>query len=446
MRIVSLYDGISCGRVALERAGFAVSRYEAFEIDKYPRSISRYQYPDITHHGDVLDADFNLFKGYDLILGGSPCTWWSGGNTVSREVDKDGMGWKLFMRFVDAVREVQPKHFIYENVASMSANIKAYISEELGCEPILINSALVSAQQRKRLYWSNVPNIGQPEDKGILLKDILEPEQIALRDKSHTLCAQFYKANSNSLIKRKSHGLIAAKKVGTPVRVGTIGKGGQGSRIYSVHGKTVTLTAQGGGPGGSVGLYKIDLPDGDYHIRKLSTIEAERAQNLPDNYTALGIDDSGKEVKISNSQRYRSVGNGWSIDVIAHILKNLEEISNEFCIQPKVRHDRTEHKSNRPIKLDRDRKVIPQSIPVRQAPPQQSKNRRDRSFPRRYNRPPDCQHATAARRSAAQSVRSESQHRGDRETARKIAAIRPRRAAKWSSALRLCNQGDGQLL
>ena len=106
----------------------------------------------------------------------------------------------------------------------------------------------------------------------------------------------------------------------SPVRVGSIGSGGQGSRIYSVYGKTVALMANGGGRGVKVGLYKIDLPDGDYTIRKLTPIEAERCQTLPDNYTALGIDDTGKAVNISNTQRYKCVGNGWTVDVIAHIL------------------------------------------------------------------------------------------------------------------------------
>jgi len=367
LKVVSLYDGISCGRVALERAGYAVSHFAAFEIDKYPRSISRYQYPDITHHGDVLTADFNQFKGYDLVMGGSPCTFWSIAK-AGREVDKDGMGWKLFMRFVDAVREVQPRYFLYENVASMPKAIKAYISEELGCEPILINSALVSAQQRKRLYWSNIPNITQPVDRSILLKDILEPEQLTLKDKSPTLCAQFYKENVKSLVTRKKHGLIVAEEVGAalrtrgggdergkrlevrrdgklnalttaptdsvvcaPVRVGVIGSGGQGSRIYSVHGKTASLMAHGGGHGAKTGLYKIDLPDGDYAIRKLTPIEAERCQTLPDNYTALGTDDSGKEVKISNTQRYKAIGNGWTVDVIAHILSGMEVANDALC-------------------------------------------------------------------------------------------------------------------
>ena len=424
--MVSLFDGISCGRVAIERAGYAVSAYEAFEIDKFPRSVTRYRYPDTIHHGDVLEADFSKFAGYDLVIGGSPCTFWSIAKT-GREVDKDGIGWMLFMCFVEAVRIIKPRFFLYENVASMPANIKAYISEELGCEPVLINSALVSAQQRRRLYWTNIGNggvdISQPADKGILLKDILdsgcsyvekshcmtanypgaeiehslrkkmrtmvfEPlaEPITLTDKAQCLCAQYYKENPKSLIKRNKKGLFCvhpitnqivednaeadsqgvelsvelsdgSAEIGaalrtradengrfkrlevrgdgklnalttvqsdsvvcTPVRVGQIGSGGQGSRIYSVQGKTIALMANGGGRGAKTGLYKIDLPDGDYTVRKLTPIEAERCQTLPDNYTAFGIDDNGKTVDISKTQRYKAIGNGWTVDVITHIL------------------------------------------------------------------------------------------------------------------------------
>jgi len=305
------------------------------------------------------------------------------------------------MRFVDAIRQIQPRYFLYENVASMPKTIKAYISEELGCEPILINSALVSAQQRKRLYWTNIPNVTQPENKSILLKDILESglpyldksycitatyagatfeqtvrdkkrttvaEPIALADKAQTIVSTLYKENALSMVKRGKAGLFVAQEVGAalrtrgtgdergkrleirgdgklnalttvqtdsvvcaPVRVGQFATGGQGNRIYSVHGKTVSLMAHGGGRGAKTGLYKIDLPDGDYTVRKLTPIEAERCQTLPDNYTALGIDDSGKEVKISNTQRYKAVGNGWTVDVIAHILRNMEVTENALC-------------------------------------------------------------------------------------------------------------------
>lgn len=400
LKIVSLFDGISCGRVALDRLGLTVSAYEAFEIDKYARAVSRYNYPDICQHGNVLDADFSQFAGYDLVMGGSPCTFWSIAKQ-DREVDKDGMGWKLFMRFVEVVRIIRPRYFLYENVASMPKNIKEYISEELGCEPVLINSALVSAQHRKRLYWTNIKDVAQPKDRGILLSDILESgmnykdkayamtttyngavientlsrkqrtmvfEPIALADKSQTILSTLYKENALSMLKRGKTGLFVAESVDrgaalrtradengsfkrlevrnddklnslttvqtdsiicSPVRVGQYGKGGLGNRIYSVQGKTVTLMGNGGGRGAKTGLYKIDLPDGDYTVRKLTTVEAERCQTLPDNYTAMGIDDKDRTVKISDTRRYQCIGNGWTVDAIAHIL-SFSELGGDF--------------------------------------------------------------------------------------------------------------------
>ena len=363
LNIVSMFDGISCGRVALDSAGIAVDSYAAFEIDKYAKAVSKYNYPDITQHGDVLNADFSRFADIDLVMGGSPCTFWSIAKT-NREVDKKGIGWKLFMKFVEAVRVISPRFFLYENVASMPRNIKQYISEELGVEPVLINSALVSAQNRKRLYWTNIQGITQPDDKNILLQDVLETG-VTARDKSYCIDACYYKggnysrplsqsgrrrmiyepskpepyelgaalrtrSDENGKFKRleirndgKSNALTTVQTdsvVCAPVRVGHYGAGGQGNRIYSVRGKSVSFMANGGGRGGKVGLYKVDLPDGEYIIRKLTPIEAERCQTLPDSYTALGIDGTGRTVNISNTQRYRCIGNGWTVAVIAHIL------------------------------------------------------------------------------------------------------------------------------
>ena len=325
-----MFDGISCGYEALNRAGYAVSSYVAFEIDKYAKSISRHNFPDIVQHGDVLDADFSQYAGYDLVLGGSPCTFWSIARSKSREVDKNGTGWKMFMRFVEAVREIRPRYFLYENVASMPPNIKEYISVELGCVPVLINSALVSAQSRKRLYWTNIEGITQPEDKGVLLKDILESGPTALASKSQTILSTLYKENALSMVKRQKTGLFCAQRIGSgPIRLGSYATGGQGNRVYSVQGKTVSFMANGGGRGGKVGLYKIDLPDGDYIIRKLTVTEAERCQNLVDGYTAYGINDNGKQVKISNTQRYKAIGNAWTVDVIAHILSHMNFLGGD---------------------------------------------------------------------------------------------------------------------
>ncbi len=403
MRVLSLYDGISCGMAALERAGMPVESYDAFEIDKYAIQVSQKNYPKIIHHGDVFGGSYSDFKGYDLLIGGSPCTYWSIAKT-GREVTPDGMGGKLFMEYVRALRESGCKYFLYENNNSIHQNIKDFISEQLGVKPIMINSALVSAQQRKRCYWTNIPNVSQPADKGILLKDILEsgiawqdksycmtasydgavlwntlqrsqrsmiaePVGVAQRgryiqsgnrsakciggteqfiearkdgksnclttvqkdsmvaepipfntyngegEKSRTFMAGYYKYGEATIIKNKGF-KGGATAIAQPVRVGEYGKGGQGQRIYSVRGKSVTLSANGGGQGAKTGLYKIDLPDGDYIVRKLTPVEAERLQTLPDNYTE----------GISNTQRYKCIGNGWTVDVIAHILNGLKEV------------------------------------------------------------------------------------------------------------------------
>lgn len=307
MKVLSLFDGISCGRLALERAGLSVEKYDAFETDKYAVSVSANNFPDIIQHGDVFNSDFTQFKGYDLIIGGSPCTYWSLAKK-GREITADGEGFRLFMQYVRALEESECKYFLYENNQSIHKNIKDAISEKLGVKPIMINSALVSAQQRKRCYWTNIPNVTQPDDKNIMLKDVLE-SGLAWQDKSYCMTASYDGAVIKNTLERKQRTMIAV-----PIRIGEYGKGGQGQRIYSVHGKSVTLSANGGGQGAKTGLYKIDLPDGDYIIRKLTPVEAERLQTLPDNYTA----------GISNTQRYKCIGNAWTVDVIAHILGGLK--------------------------------------------------------------------------------------------------------------------------
>ena len=308
MKVLSLFDGISCGRVALERACIPVERYVAYEIDKYAVKVSEKNYPLIEHHGDVFEGDFTQYKGFDLLIGGSPCTFWSIAKQ-GREVTPDGMGGKLFMQYVRALHESGCKYFLYENNYSIHKDIKAFISEQLGVEPIMINSALVSAQQRKRCYWTNIPNVTQPDDKGILLKDILEGA-VSWQDKSYCMTSSYNGAVLWNTLERGQRTMVA-----TPVRIGNIGKTtGQANRVYSVRGKSVCLQSQAGGGGAKTGLYKIDLPDGDYTIRKLTPIEAERLQTLPDNYTE----------GISNSQRYKCIGNGWTVDVIAHILSFME--------------------------------------------------------------------------------------------------------------------------
>ena len=311
VNVLSLFDGISCGRLALERVNLPAERYDAFEIDKYAIAISKNNFPDIVQRGNVLDGDFKKFKGYDLLLGGSPCTYWSVAKK-NRETSADGEGFRLFREYLRALEESECRYFLYENNDSIHKNIKEEISRSLGVSPIMINSALVSAQQRKRCYWTNIPNVTQPADKGILLRDVLE-SGVPWQEKSYCMTASYNGAVIRNTLERSQRTMIA-EPVTKPIRIGEYGKGGQGQRIYSVNGKSITLSALGGGQGAKTGLYKIDLPDGDYIIRKLTPIEAERLQTLPDNYTA----------GISSTQRYKCIGNGWTVDVIAHILGGLK--------------------------------------------------------------------------------------------------------------------------
>lgn len=306
LKVLSLFDGISCGMAALEREGIPVEKYIASEIDEYAIKISKKNYPQIEHIGDITKVDFEKYQDFDLLIGGSPCTYWSIAKK-SREVIPDGVGGQLFMHYVRALRTVKPKYFLYENNYSIHKNIKDFITEQLGVEPMMINSALVSAQQRKRLYWTNIP-VNSLQDKGILLQDVLE-SGMSYTDKSYCLTASYNGAVFWNSLQRKQRSMVAE-----PVRLGQIGKGGQAQRIYSVKGKSVTLSANGGGQGAKTGLYKIDLPDGNYVIRKLTPVEAERLQTLPDNYTE----------GISKTQRYKCIGNGWTVDVIAHILSGID--------------------------------------------------------------------------------------------------------------------------
>lgn len=314
MKVLSLFDGIACGRVAFERMGINVEEYYAYEIDKYAMQIAKKNYPDIKECGDVFNADFSNYKNIDFLIGGSPCTFWSIAQTTQkRETKPEGFGWDLFSQYLRAIKEAKPKYFLYENNKSMSKDIKNCITENFGFEPILINSALVSAQSRQRLYWVGERQqngtykqvrVNQPKDKKIILEDILE-SGITYQDKSYCLTASYNGAVFWNTVQRKQRTMILE-----PIRIGQTGNGGQGGRIYSVKDKSVTLAANGGGRGAKTGLYKIDVPDGDYIARKLTPIEAERLQTLPDDYTK----------SVSKIQRYKAIGNGWTIDVICHLI------------------------------------------------------------------------------------------------------------------------------
>ena len=317
MKILSLFDGMSCGRLALERAGIPVEKYYASEIDKYAIQITQKNYPDTIQVGDVNKLNYLELLDVDMIMGGSPCQDLSIAKQNRQGLRGERSG--LFWKYIEALEVIHPKYFLLENVASMRNEDRDAITATLKkiypeTECIMINSALVSAQQRKRYYWTNW-HVEQPQDKGILLKDILET---GLADKDKSFCiTQRYTAQfgSDDYTEKRYFDMSMGGIAFEPVRIGTLeglGKG-QANRIYSVRGKSVCLNTNGGGGGAKTGLYKVDLPDGDYIIRKLTPVECERLQTLPDGWTE----------GVSNTQRYKAIGNGWTVDVIAHILKQI---------------------------------------------------------------------------------------------------------------------------
>lgn len=292
MKVLSLFDGISTLALALDKVGIPVERYVAYEIEPNAIKISEANYPNIEHRGDVTKADFTEFKGFDLLAGGFPCQSLSITQSKTRQ-DLNGKS-KLFFELVRAIKEVQPKYFLVENVASMKAECKDIISNMLGCEPVLINSADFSAQSRPRLYWTNIPVDMDYKKSTAVLKDIMQqnvPERyyysfpLADVDMSKQVCATLVH-NNHEIHKR----------------------------VFNPEFKCHTLTCVSGG-----NQQKKVIDHG--RARKLTPLEYERLQTLPDNYTEF---DRGGQ-KISDSARYTVCGNSWTVDVIAHILKGIKE-------------------------------------------------------------------------------------------------------------------------
>ena len=457
MKVLSLFDGMSCTQIALKNLGIKVDTYYASEIDKYGIQIAKKNFPDTIHLGDVKDIKGKDLPEIDLIVAGSPC---QGFSFAGKQLAFDDPRSALFFEFVRILKEVKPKYFLLENVR-MKKEFQAVISEQIssiypecsngglfGIEPILINSALLSAQNRNRLYWTNIPNIEQPEDVGIVLRDVLEDNFVADRDKSYCIDANYYKGGNPKNYFEKSRrqlvfdkefdkmttkdgksyaltatyqGAVAWNSIerkqrtmvptyNTPKQVGTAAdlKGYDIiKRVYSENGKSPTLTTMGGGhrepkvavtsyrevrtkeakeerkrirketgkdhtpfrakelvpredgkvgtltpslnkdhtisvKGGAIrGRYNdegktnqhlevrkdaksnaittvqkdsIAVKEEELTWRKLTPLECERLQTVPDNYTD----------GVSNTQRYKMLGNGFTVRVIEHILKNME--------------------------------------------------------------------------------------------------------------------------
>lgn len=439
IKVFSAFDGSACAYVALDRLGFKVDRYVASEIDKYAMTVAANNFLDIEHVGDITKVDGHLYKGFDLLVGGSPC---QGFSFAGKQLNFEDPRSKLFFEFVRLRNEMQPKYFFLENVV-MKKEFQDVISSYLGVEPVMLNSSLVSAQSRKRLYWTNIPGYTAPEDKGILLKDIVHEHTDFERLKGRQ--AEWFAENAEFQLKKKYSSLDAEKAITMTARqyaswngnymferlnefivpfdktlqildkevargkVGYFRKDSQANRVYYIHDKAVTLCGDAGGGAAKMGqylfgevkrevhqcirpfegdktvqmqnrVYNIDgiaptlrtrcdqthisvplriLPE-DYlfgcitpdrvdqrqngqrfndgtkfytltaqdrhgiliegYMRKLTPIECERLQTLPDNYT-LGV---------SNSQRYKMLGNGWTVDAVCEFFKHIPKYLDLF--------------------------------------------------------------------------------------------------------------------
>ena len=291
MRVLSLFDGIACGYEALVRAGINVDRYVAYEIDPYAIKVAKANHPDIEEMGDVTAADFSQYTDIDLLIGGSPCQDLSNYKYDRGDVrGLNGNKSSLFYYYVKALKEIKPKYFLLENVASMEEKWRDVITQELGVKPIMINSDLVSAQLRKRLYWTNIEGIRQPEDKGILLKDIVVPAD-------DVPAKYWYK---REFVYNGDDEKVQATLLGSGLMRNM-------RECYNLNSKCNTLLCDGDGGNRQKKIYQ------DGRCRKLMPIEYERLQTLPDGYTDC----------VADCHRYTAVGNGWTVDVVAHIFKNI---------------------------------------------------------------------------------------------------------------------------
>ena len=305
MNVLSLFDGMSCGQIALQKSGFRVDKYFASEIDKYAIKVAKENYPDMVHLGDVRDVKADDLPQIDLLIGGSPC---QGFSFAGKRLNFDDPRSKLFWEFVRLLKELRPKYFLLENVRMKQQSMDV-ISEALGVEPMFINSRLVSAQNRQRYYWTNIPIDKLPDDKGIMLKDILEDGHVD-RDKAHCIDANYFKGgNLKSYFEKHRRQLVFSKDGLCHVGDADIRGNDNIRRVYHPDGKAPCLTTMGGGHREPKTLTS------DTTWRKLTPLECERLQTVPEGYTDY----------VSNTQRYKMLGNGWTVDVVSHIFNGMKE-------------------------------------------------------------------------------------------------------------------------
>ena len=374
MNVLSLFDGMSCGMMALQRAGIKVDNYYSSEIDKYAMTVSAANYPEIIQVGDITKLDLSTLPKIDLVMGGSPC---QGFSVAGKGLAFDDPRSALFFEFVKCVKELNPKYFLLENV-NMKKEWLAVIADYMGVEGIKINSALVSAQNRNRWYWSNIPGIEQPKDRGIVLRDILQDDaeepmysniyggfgekkprehfnksvtiransgggsipNVKLKDfdknlarmttkegKAYCLTASYQAAVPHNSLARSQRSMIPTVKAMTEVRTPEANQiryehkrktGKDWSPRHMRHlverddEKMNTLT------GALTKQHILQITkdnENEVYWRKLTPVECERLQTVPDNYTN----------HVSNTQRYKMLGNGWNVETVVGILKKIKD-------------------------------------------------------------------------------------------------------------------------
>jgi len=314
MNVLSLFDGLSCGQIALNKLSIKIDNYFASEINKNAITITQNNFPDTIQLGNIANVQIKNLPQIDLLIGGSPC---QGFSFAGKQLNFSDPRSKLFFEYVRLLKECKPKYFLLENVR-MQQEFLDIISDLLNVQPIMINSADFSPHDRKRYYWTNIPYTNYTLINKTIVQNILEPEH-KINDKYYINPKRPIHILDNKINKRK---------------IAYIGSDSQANRIYKINNKSVCLCGDAGGLGAKTGLYAIpvEVESNNYkfytigftnsnekyrnhYIRKLTPIECERLQTVPDNYTS-GVTDN---------QRYKMLGNGWTVDVIAHLLKGIKE-------------------------------------------------------------------------------------------------------------------------
>lgn len=353
MNVLSLFDGMSCGQIALERAGIKIDNYYSSEIDKHAIKVTQHNYPNTIQLGDVLSITVDNLPKIDLLIGGSPC---QGFSFSGKQLNFEDPRSKLFFEFVRMLNEIRENNpdvlFLLENV-KMKKEYENIISEHLGVQPVFINSALVSAQNRKRLYWTNISGLTQPEDKGITWGDVrergvhvqsyyytekamqwlggvsqkknkqltvhLDTDKMQMLEASH--CKKYINQRFFGIVDlpedtqtvgaMRGRYLIDGKRQDAKQKTEGLTK----QYIeFRYDGKTNAITTVGKDNVVVPFTLPNRVPADEFFFRYITPLECERLQTVPDDYTSVA----------SNTQRYKMLGNGWTIDVISHIFKNLK--------------------------------------------------------------------------------------------------------------------------